>query len=71
MIYTVLRNLRMLIIVIEVCGSQVTGRWYLIVLGINYYLSCYYRRQELGIRAAIFFSAAAFSGAFGGLLYAS
>ena len=35
------------------------------------YLSCWYKRQELGFRAALFFSAAAFSGAFGGLLAAA
>lgn len=29
--------------------------------GINYYLSCWFRRDEFGIRAAIFFSAAAVS----------
>ena len=39
--------------------------------GINYYLSCWYKRNELGIRAAIFFSAAAVSGSFGGLLAAA
>ncbi|KAL8777120.1 MAG: hypothetical protein Q9213_008001 [Squamulea squamosa] len=39
--------------------------------GINYYLSCWYRRDEFGIRAAIFFSAAAVSGSFGGLLAAA
>ena len=27
--------------------------------GVNYYLSCWYKRSEFGIRAAIFFSAAA------------
>jgi sugar phosphate permease len=37
----------------------------------KYYLSCWYRRQEFGIRAAIFFSAAAFAGSFGGLLAAA
>ena len=36
--------------------------------GVNYYLSCWYRRREFGVRAAIFFSAAALSGSFGGLL---
>ena len=41
------------------------------LLGINYYLSCWYRRSEFGIRAAIFFSAAAVSGSFGGLLAAA
>ncbi|KAL8912976.1 MAG: hypothetical protein Q9172_007383 [Xanthocarpia lactea] len=39
--------------------------------GISYYLSCWYRREEFGIRAAIFFSAAAVSGSFGGLLAAA
>lgn len=39
--------------------------------GINYYLSCWFRRDEFGIRAAIFFSAAAVSGSFGGLLAAA
>ncbi|KAF3911174.1 hypothetical protein AA313_de0209198 [Arthrobotrys entomopaga] len=36
--------------------------------GVNYILSCWYRRSELGFRSAIFFSAAAISGSFGGLL---
>ena len=39
--------------------------------GVNYYLSCWYRRSEFGVRAAIFFSAAAVSGSFGGLLAAA
>lgn len=39
--------------------------------GINYYLSCWYKRSEFGIRAAIFFSAAAVAGSFGGLLAAA
>ncbi|KAI9693857.1 MAG: hypothetical protein M1822_003128 [Bathelium mastoideum] len=39
--------------------------------GINYYLSCWYKRSEFGIRAAIFFSAAALAGSFGGLLAAA
>jgi MFS family permease len=38
---------------------------------VNYYLSCWYRRSEFGIRAAIFFAAATVSGAFGGLLAAA
>ncbi|CAI6341679.1 unnamed protein product [Periconia digitata] len=52
------------------------SRWWLGVAeaglfpGVNYYLSCWYRRSELGIRAAIFFSAAALAGSFGGLLAA-
>lgn len=36
--------------------------------GVNYLLSCWYRRSEIGIRMAIFFSAAALAGSFGGLL---
>jgi len=39
--------------------------------GINYYLSCWYKREEFGVRAAIFFSAAALAGSFGGLLAAA
>ena len=39
--------------------------------GVNYYLSCWYKRSEFGIRAAIFFSAAAVAGSFGGLLAAA
>ncbi|KAI1166900.1 major facilitator superfamily domain-containing protein [Nemania serpens] len=38
---------------------------------LNYYLSCWYKRSEFGIRAAIFFSAAALAGSFGGLLAAA
>ncbi|KAI9715780.1 MAG: hypothetical protein M1812_005779 [Candelaria pacifica] len=53
------------------------ARWFLglaeagLFPGINYYLSCWYKRSEFGIRAAIFFSAAAVSGSFGGLLAAA
>lgn len=36
--------------------------------GVSYYLSCWYKRSEFGLRLAIFFSAATASGAFGGLL---
>ena len=36
--------------------------------GVNYYLSCWYKRSEFGIRAATFFSAAAVAGSCGGLL---
>jgi MFS family permease len=39
--------------------------------GVQYYLSCWYRRSEFGIRSAIFFSAAALAGSFGGLLAAA
>ena len=38
--------------------------------GVNYYLSTWYKRREFGLRAALFFSAATASGAFGGLLAA-
>jgi hypothetical protein len=38
---------------------------------VNYYLSCWYKRSEFGIRAAVFFAAATASGAFGGLLAAA
>lgn len=53
------------------------ARWFLglteagLFPGINYYLSCWYKRSEFGVRAAIFFSAAAISGSFGGLLAAA
>ncbi|KAF8347919.1 MFS general substrate transporter [Amanita rubescens] len=58
--------------------SQLLGlRWLLGVFeaglfpGVNYYLSCWYKRSEFGLRAAIFFAAASVSGAFGGLLAAA
>ncbi|KXT12062.1 hypothetical protein AC579_1862 [Pseudocercospora musae] len=53
------------------------ARWFLglaeagLFPGVNYYLSCWYKRSELGLRAAIFFSAAALAGSFGGLLAAA
>ncbi|KAF4982420.1 hypothetical protein FZEAL_1938 [Fusarium zealandicum] len=53
------------------------ARWFLGVTeaglfpGINYYLSCWYKRSEFGTRAAWFFSAAALAGSFGGLLAAA
>lgn len=53
------------------------ARWFLGVTeaglfpGINYYLSCWYKRSEFGARAAWFFSAAALAGSFGGLLAAA
>ncbi|CAK7274821.1 hypothetical protein SEPCBS119000_006368 [Sporothrix epigloea] len=58
-------------------GGLLAARWFLgfcesgLFPGINYYLSCWYKRSEFGIRAAIFFSAAAVSGSFGGLLAAA
>lgn len=53
------------------------ARWFLglteagLFPGVNYYLSCWYKRCEFGVRAAIFFSAAAVAGSFGGLLAAA
>jgi MFS family permease len=58
-------------------GGLLGMRWMLGVFeaglfpGVNYYLSCWYKRKEFGIRAALFFSAASVSGAFGGLLAAA
>lgn len=58
-------------------SELMTARWFLgmtesgLFPGINYFLSCWYRRREFGVRAAIFFSAAALSGSFGGLLAAA
>lgn len=39
--------------------------------GVQFYLSCWYKRSEFGVRSAIFFSAAALAGSFGGLLAAA
>jgi MFS family permease len=39
--------------------------------GVNYYLSCWYKGSEIGVRSALFFSAAALAGSFGGLLAAA
>ncbi|KAK0214782.1 MFS general substrate transporter [Armillaria fumosa] len=39
--------------------------------GVTFYLSCWYKRTEFGLRVAFFFSAATVSGAFGGLLAAA
>jgi MFS family permease len=54
-------------------GGLVTARFFLAGLfpGVNYYLSCWYKRCELGVRLAVFFSAAALAGSFGGLLAAA
>ncbi|KAI9878340.1 MAG: hypothetical protein M1830_001199, partial [Pleopsidium flavum] len=55
-------------------AGLMSARWFLglaeagLFPGISYYLSCWYKRSEFGIRMAIFFSAAAVSGSFGGLL---
>ncbi|KAK9435403.1 MFS transporter [Metarhizium brunneum] len=58
-------------------SGLMAARWFLGVAeaglfpGVNYYLSCWYKRNEFGLRAAIFFSAAALAGSFGGLLAAA
>ncbi|KAI5776576.1 retrograde regulation protein 2 [Geopyxis carbonaria] len=58
-------------------SGLMAARWFLglaeagLFPGVNYYLSCWYRRREFGLRAAVFFSAAAVSGSFGGLLAAA
>lgn len=39
--------------------------------GVTYYLSCWYKSSEIGVRTATFFSAAAIAGSFGGLLAAA
>ncbi|KAJ5724573.1 hypothetical protein N7493_006301 [Penicillium malachiteum] len=52
-------------------------RWFLglseagLFPGVGYLLSCWYKRSEFGVRMAIFFSAAALAGSFGGLLAAA
>lgn len=58
-------------------SGLMAARWWLGVTeaglfpGVNYYLSCWYKRREFGVRAAVFFSAAAIAGSFGGLLAAA
>ncbi|KAF8252812.1 MFS general substrate transporter [Wilcoxina mikolae CBS 423.85] len=58
-------------------NGMMAARWFLglteagLFPGVNYYLSCWFKRREFGIRAAVFFSAAAVSGSFGGLLAAA
>ncbi|KAG5928395.1 hypothetical protein E4U53_002680 [Claviceps sorghi] len=58
-------------------SQLMAARWFLgaaeagLFPGVNYYLSCWYKRNEFGVRAAIFFSAAALAGSFGGLLAAA
>jgi len=58
-------------------SGLMAARWFLglceagLFPGVNYLLSCWYKRKEFGIRAAIFFSAAALAGSFGGLLAAA
>lgn len=58
-------------------AGLMAARWFLGVAeaglfpGVGYFLSCWYKRCEFGIRMAIFFSAAAVAGSFGGLLAAA
>jgi MFS family permease len=58
-------------------SGLMAARWFLglaeagLFPGVGYYLSCWYKRSELGVRIAIFFSAAALAGSFGGLLAAA
>jgi len=58
-------------------SGLMAARWWLgffeagLFPGVQFYLSCWYKRSEFGIRSAIFFSAAAVSGSFGGLLAAA
>ncbi|WEW60274.1 hypothetical protein PRK78_005759 [Emydomyces testavorans] len=55
-------------------SGLLTARWFLglaeagLFPGVSYMLSCWYKRSEVGIRLAVFFSAAAVAGSFGGLL---
>ncbi|KAJ5693150.1 hypothetical protein N7462_002573 [Penicillium macrosclerotiorum] len=58
-------------------SGLMTARWFLglaeagLPPGLSYYLSCWYKRSEFGIRMAIYFSSAALAGSFGGLLAAA
>ncbi|KAE8355470.1 major facilitator superfamily domain-containing protein [Aspergillus coremiiformis] len=58
-------------------AGLMAARWFLglaeagLFPGVSYFLSCWYKRSEFGIRMAIFFSAAALAGSFGGLLAAA
>nr|ADN06231.1 MFS transporter-like protein [Passalora arachidicola] len=58
-------------------AGLLAARWFLGITeaglfpGVQYYLSCWYKRSELGVRLAIFFANAALAGSFGGLLAAA
>ncbi|KAK2750089.1 hypothetical protein FQN57_004581 [Myotisia sp. PD_48] len=58
-------------------GGLMATRWFLglteagLFPGVSYFLSCWYKRSEFGVRIALFFSAAAVAGSFGGLLAAA
>jgi len=58
-------------------SGLLAARWFLGIAeaglfpGVTYYLSCWYKASEIGLRSALFFSAAALAGSFGGLLAAA
>lgn len=58
-------------------SGLLAARWFLglaeagLFPGVNYYLGCWYKSSEIGIRSALFLSAAALAGSFGGLLAAA
>ncbi|KAH7303448.1 major facilitator superfamily transporter [Stachybotrys elegans] len=62
---------------VENYSGLLAARWFLGIAeaglfpGVNYYLSCWYKSSEIGLRSSIFFSAAALAGSFGGLLAAA
>ncbi|KAJ5167618.1 uncharacterized protein N7482_003212 [Penicillium canariense] len=63
--------------VVKNYSGLMAARWFLglaeagLFPGVGYFLSCWYKRSEFGVRMAIFFSAAALAGSFGGLLAAA
>jgi sugar phosphate permease len=60
----VVKNYHSLLAVRSVLGFAEGG----LFPGVTFYITCWYRRHECGLRLAIFFSAATAAGAFGGLL---
>jgi MFS family permease len=62
---------------VENQAGLLAARWFLGIAeaglfpGVNYYLSCWYKSSEIGVRSSLFFSAAALAGSFGGLLAAA
>ncbi|SPO07400.1 related to allantoate permease [Cephalotrichum gorgonifer] len=58
-------------------AGLLAARWFLglaeagLFPGVNYYLGCWYKSSEIGIRSSLFLSAAALAGSFGGLLAAA
>lgn len=63
--------------IVENRSGLLAARWFLglaeagLFPGVNYYLGCWYKGGEIGVRSSIFFSAAALAGSFGGLLAAA